>query len=104
MSKLLLGFLVVLVTTGCGEKLQTVEPTPEQAPWLVPEKQIQLLKASDSTARALAARNLGNMGARAESAIPELKKLLEDENPKVRTLVEEALEKITAEVGDGESS
>jgi len=104
MSKLFLGFLIFLSATGCGKEPPAVEPTPEQAPWLFPEKQIELLKASDSTARALAARNLGNMGSRAESAIPELKNLLEDENPKVRELAKEALEKIFAEVGDGESN
>jgi hypothetical protein len=103
-SKVILGFMVILVSAGCGRSPQTSEPTPEIAPWLYPQKQIELLKAADFKARAMAARNLGNMGAAAEVAIPELEKLLEDENPKVRVIAKEALEKIRAVVDRGSSS
>jgi hypothetical protein len=44
----------------------------------------------------MAARNLGNMGAAAKVAIPELERLSDDKNPKVREMVAEALHKIRA--------
>jgi len=99
MAKLLLGLLLILVSVGCDKAATVAEPTPETAPWLFPEKQIELLDDRDFIVRALAARNLGNIGARSESAIPELEKLLEDENPKVRKIAAEALEKIRAATG-----
>lgn len=100
MSKMLLGIMIVLVSAGCDQAPRPAERTPETTPWFFPEQQIELLTKSDFMVRALAAHNLGRMGARAEVAIPDLEKLLKDEHPKVREMAAEALERIRAEVGD----
>ena len=104
MSKLLLGFMIALVSAGCDRSPQVAEPTLEKTPWLFPEPLIKQLAATDFKARAVAARSLGRMGGEAEAAIPELEKLLEDKHPKVRELAAEALEKIRAAVGEGGSN
>ena len=104
MLRLILGCLLIFLSVGCDKTPSVAEPTPETTPWLFPETQIKQLKASDFKARAVAARSLGKMGARAEAAIPELERLAnEDKNPKVREIAAEALEKIRAEVGGGAS-
>ncbi|NOY43484.1 MAG: HEAT repeat domain-containing protein [Planctomycetes bacterium] len=99
MSKLLFGLLMILVFAGCDKGPVPAERSPETTPWFYPEPQIELLTAPDFKTRAVAARNLGKMGAKAEAAIPELEKLLEDKNEKVREIAKEALEKIRAETG-----
>ena len=92
---------LLAVGIGCGS--EPPAPTPDQAPWLFPEKQIELLSSSDFRARALAARNLGKMGAKAEIAIDDLEKLQDDENARVRELAAEALEKIRKAVAESGS-
>jgi len=100
MLKLSLGILLVLIAaTGCDTGPKAAKPTLEKTPWLFPGPQIEQLTAKDFRARAVAARSLGRMGAEAEAAIPELEKLLEDSNPKVREIATEALEKIRAATG-----
>lgn len=101
MSKLLLGIIIGIAAAGCGRSPDVAEPTIETTPWLFPEPLIEQLAAKDFRARAVAARSLGRMGAKAESAIPALEKLLEDEHPKVRELAQEALDKIRASIGEG---
>lgn len=103
MGKLLRGFVVLAALIGCDRAPDVAEPTPETAPWLFPDEQMKLLAAPDFKVRALAARNLGKMGAAAEPAIPELEKLLEDDNEKVRDIAQEALDKIRAALGNSPS-
>jgi len=98
MLKLFLGMILVLVAAGCERKPIIAEPSLETTPWLFPGPTIEQLTAKDFKARAVAARSLGRMGAKAEIAIPELEKLLEDENPMVREIATEALEKIRADL------
>jgi len=99
MSKLFLVFLLILVSAGCDSGPKGAEPTLENAPWLFPGPNIEELSAPDFMARAVAARSLGRMGAKAEAAIPELERLVqEDEHPKVREIAEESLKKIRAEL------
>ena len=90
------------MVAGCGDRT-TATPTPEKTPWLFPDKQIELLKSSDDRAKTLAARNLGNIGAGAVAAIPELEKLSNAKNPKLRKSVHEALEKIRAAAAESDS-
>jgi len=99
MSKLLLGIMIALAFVGCDKSPEVAEPTVETTPWLFPEPLIKQLTSADFRARGVAAIGLGNMGAKAEAAIPELEKLLEDENPNIRKVVKEALEKIRADLG-----
>jgi len=99
--KLLASILMILVFVGCGKTIEVAEPTPESTPWLFPEQNIEQLASSNFRARAVAARNLGRMGAKAKDAIPHLEKLVEeDKNEKVREMAAAALEKIRDEVGD----
>ena len=44
LSKIILGFLVILASAGCGRSPQTADPTPETTPWLFPQKQIEMLR------------------------------------------------------------
>jgi hypothetical protein len=100
MPKVLLGFLLILAAAGCEKTPTTAEPTLETTPWLFPGPQIEQLTASDFKARAVAARSLGIMGAKAEAAIPALEKLVkEDKHPKVREVAAEALKKIRQATG-----
>ena len=70
---------------------------PAKTPWLDPKSQIEGLKSSDFRIRGLSAFNLGNMGARAAEAIPELERLAKaDSHEKVRENAAEALAKIRA--------
>jgi hypothetical protein len=101
MLKLLPSLLLILVFAGCGKTVEIADPTPETTPWLYPEQNIEQLASSDFKARAIAARNLGKMGAKAKDAIPELEKLVaEDGNEKVREMAAAALEKIHAAVAE----
>ena len=87
--------------TGCGKKVvPTVEPSPEETPWLFPEPQIKLLESDDMRVRGLAIKNLEKMGAKAEIAIPALEKLLDDKEPNIRSLAEEAIKKIREASGN----
>ncbi len=81
---------VVVVALGCAE------PTPPKTdlPWRNVDEQTKLLKNSDFRIRALAAFNLGNLGAAAKDAVPKLQQLKEDPEPKVRKAAETALTKI----------
>lgn len=83
--------LSALVWAGCSEP--PAKP-PQDAPWLDASQQIELLKQKDDRLKALAARNLGNLGAEATGAIPLLEELTRDPNPKVSESASQALEKI----------
>lgn len=98
--RILLCPLVLIATVGCGDGTPDVEPDPTTTPWLFPEPQMELLTSDDVRVRGLAIKNLGKMGARAEPAIPELEKLQEDEDEKIRALAEKALAEIRADLGE----
>jgi hypothetical protein len=84
---------------GC-DKTPPLSTDPELTPWLFPEKHIEGLKNTEWMVRGLAAHHLGNMGAKAEAAIPELERLAkEDPVPKVRENAAAALEKIRKATG-----
>ena len=101
MSKMIFAIVVGLVCIGCSDGPDLVEPTLETTPWLFPEPNIEQLSSEDFQARAVAAKSLGRMGAKAEEAIPHLEKLIEeDENPKVREVAKTALDQIRAAVGN----
>jgi len=102
LQKSFLGLLMLLLFVGCGTSAPTVEPTPESTPWLFPEPQIKLLSEKDLRVRGLALKNLAKMGAKAESAIPAIEKLLEKEKePRIRTLAEKTLSQIREAVSEG---
>jgi hypothetical protein len=91
----------LLTVGGCkNEPPATVDPA--KAPWLDPKAQMEGLKSPDFKIRGLSAFHLGNMGARAAEAIPELEKLAQDDaHGKVRDNAREALEKIRAASDNG---
>jgi hypothetical protein len=97
---LLAASAVVLVSAfiaGCEQ--ETTPPVdPAKAPWLYdPQSQIEGLASRDMRLRAISAYNLGNMGALAAEAAPQLEKLAQDDpEPKVRDQARQALEKIRA--------
>lgn len=98
MIEVMLG-LVVAVVAGCGE---SAAPPADlsKTPWLDPQAQIEGLKSSDYRVRGLSAFHLGNLGAAAIGAVPELERLAKDDaNEKVRENAAEALEKIRAATG-----
>lgn len=91
--------LIVGTITGCENAPPPVTDLAK-TPWLDPKVQMEGLKNQDFRIRGLSAFNLGNMGATAADAIPELEKLAKDDtNPKVRHNAAEALEKIQAATG-----
>ena len=93
---LLLG---VGALAGC-EKAPPTAVDLAKAPWLDPKVQMEGLKDGDMRIRGLSAFNLGNQGAAAAAAIPELEKLAKDDpEPKVRENALKALEKIRAATG-----
>lgn len=98
-GKLLL--LASLCLAGCAKS----EPLPanlSKTPWLDPQAQISSLKQGDARIRSGAARNLGEMGAKAADALPELDRLArEDPEEKVRKRAQEAVEKIRAATNNG---
>ena len=97
-AALAVGVLGLLLASGCNDNSGAkVEPSPETTPWLYPEPQIELLESDDVRVRGLAIKNLTKMGAKAEPAIPALEKLLNDEDPNIRDLAQEALATIRAD-------
>jgi HEAT repeats len=89
--------LVVAVASPIGCQKQTPPADVSNAPWLDPKAQMEGLKNSDYRIRGISAFNLGNMGAKAAEALPELARLAaSDPQPKVRENACEALEKIKA--------
>ena len=85
-----LVFCANFLAGGC----QKSPPVRTDLPWQKPEEQLKLLDDSDFRVRALAAYNLGNMGAQAAGAVPRLEALKNDPNLKVQKAVELALQKI----------
>lgn len=85
---------------GCGKRPPPVTD-PAKAPWLLdPQSQINGLKNGDFRIRGISAFNLGNMGAKAADALPELERLArDDQNQKVRVQAREAVDKIRAATG-----
>jgi hypothetical protein len=101
-ARSILLILVVMASfIGCQK-----EPPPvdlSKAPWLDPKAQMEGLKNSDFRIRGISAFNLGNMGAKAAEAIPELEKLAaNDPEPKVRENAGEAIEKIKRAADDAQ--
>jgi hypothetical protein len=93
-------FIVIGLATGCDRS--PPPPTdPAKAPWLLdPQSQIEGLKNGDVRIRGISAFNLGNMGAKAADAIPELERLARDDpHQKVRDNARQALEKIRTATG-----
>ena len=75
--------LLILLFVGCG-------PSPKEVPAL-----IEGLRSSKSSVRNESALKLGRIGAPyAERAVPELVRLLSDENPGVQSAAAFALRKI----------
>jgi HEAT repeat protein len=77
----------------CGACRQETPPAVD-VPWQDPAEQIALLTDNDFRIRALAATNLGKLGAKGTEAIPKLEELLKDPHDKVRAAAQEAIEKI----------
>lgn len=91
--------LVVAIVAGCGESAPPAADL-SKTPWLDPQAQIEGLRSSDFRVRGLSAFNLGNLGAAAVAAVPELERLAKnDANEKVRENAAEALERIRAATG-----
>ena len=89
--------LVVAVASGIGCQKQAPQADLANAPWLDTKAQMEGLKNSDFRIRGISAFNLGNMGANAAEALPELERLAaSDPEPKVRENAREALGKIKA--------
>jgi hypothetical protein len=95
------AFLLALAfVVGCKQSPPAVID-PAKTPWLDPKTQMESLKDQDFRIRGLGAFNLGNIGARAADAIPELERLAKnDSNEKVRENAAKAVEKIRAATGN----
>jgi len=88
--------LLTMCLVGCG-KSKPAAVDISQTPWLDPQVQISSLKEKDRRIRSMAARNLGNIGAKAALALPELERLArEDPDTKVRERAKDAIDKIRA--------
>ena len=90
--------ILAVVVAGCSQAPPSV--SSDKVPWLDVDKQIELLDESDYRLRALAARNLGKLGADAEKAIPRLEALVNDPESKVRDAANESLDQIRAAIGE----
>jgi hypothetical protein len=96
------AWILAVCCPGCGRKSTPLETDPSKTPWLDPQAKIKALKQSDQRIRGLAAAQLGEMGAKAADALPELERLANnDPEPKVRQRAKEAIEKIRAATGTG---
>jgi hypothetical protein len=96
-TSMLVVFLISLA--GCDT---SPPPTTDltKTPWLDPKAQIEALKNQDFRIRGLAAFHLGNLGAKAADALPELERLAKDDpNSKVRDNAQMAVQKIRAATG-----
>lgn len=83
----------IVSALSCSKSSPPIDTS--NAPWLDLQVQIKNLRDKDFRVRGVAAFNLGNLGAKAESAVPELERLAqEDAEQKVRERAKEALEKI----------
>jgi hypothetical protein len=93
------GVLAAVCCLGCGHSAP-LETDPSKTPWLDPQAKINALKQSDQRLRGLAAAQLGEMGAKAAYALPELERVAkEDPEPKVRERANKAIDKIRAATG-----
>jgi HEAT repeat protein len=94
---------MLLLGVGALAGFEKAPPTPAdlaKAPWLDPKVQMEGLTDGDMKIRGLSAFNLGNQGAAAAAAIPELEKLAKDDpEAKVRENAVKALEKIRSATG-----
>ena len=92
--------LLIAISAISGCKKAPPPPDPAKAPWLDPKAQIEALKNGDFRIRGMAAYNLGNLGAQAADALPELEQLAKDDpNPKVRENARVAAEKVQSATG-----
>jgi hypothetical protein len=86
--------LFAALAVGCTK----APPAPadlSKTPWLDPTVQMEGLESSNARIRGASVLNLGNLGAAAADAIPQLEKLANDDpEPKIRAHALEALEKI----------
>lgn len=96
-SLLVLVLLAQLPLLGCGRPSAPLETDLSKTPWLDPQMQVKSLQESDPRVRGLAAQNLGNLGAKAVSALPDLERIAEnDPDQKVRERARSAVDKIKA--------
>lgn len=90
----LVGCLVCLELVGCGRGSPPLSTDPD--PSTDVSQLMKLLKDKEPGMRNLAARRLGRLGARAEAALPELRKAAQhDKNEAVRKSAAEAVERIS---------
>lgn len=93
--------LAGVCSLGCGRSAPT-ETDPSKTPWLDPQAKMKALKQSDRRVRGLAASQLGEMGAKAVDALPELERLAKDDpDPDVRERAKKSVDKIRAATGAG---
>lgn len=91
--------LAAVCSLGCGKSAPT-ETDPSKTPWLDPQAKLNALKQSDRRLRGLAAYQLGEMGAKAVDALPELERLAkEDPDQTVRERAKASVDKIRAATG-----
>jgi HEAT repeat protein len=77
-----------------------LETDLSKTPWLDPQAKIKALRQSDQRVRGLAATQLGELGAQAVDALPELERLAkEDPDLNVRARAKESVAKIRAATG-----
>jgi HEAT repeat protein len=96
-SAAFLGGAALLLAGALGCAQETAPADLSQTPWLDPKVQVEGLKSKEVRIRAASVINLGNIGADAAAAIPELEKVADaDPEPKIRAKAVEALEKIKA--------
>jgi hypothetical protein len=92
-------WVVAISVVGCREAPPS-KTDLSKTPWLDPKVQTEALKNQDFRIRGLAALHLGNMGAKAADALPELERLATDDpNAKVRENAQKAVDKIRAAAG-----
>jgi HEAT repeat protein len=92
-------WLLLFLAAGCGKAPPSAGDL-SSAPWLDPKVQIGGLASDESIIRGASAHNLGNIGAAAADAMPQLELLAKnDPEVKVREKAAAALDKIRAAVG-----
>jgi hypothetical protein len=104
MSRRAARFILLIAAAsvlGCQKDAPPIDLS--KAPWLDPKAQMEGLKNSDFRIRGISAFNLGNIGAKAAEALPELERIAgNDPEPKVRENAREAIEKIKAAAAEVE--
>ena len=95
-------WLLLLLVAGCRKAPPPAAVDLSRTPWLDPKVQIEGLTSRESIIRGASAFNLGNIGADAADAVPQLERLAQnDPEPKVREQAAAALGKIRSALGQG---